>query len=278
MSSRPFDLQREVLPRAAMLRHRAEWARAYRAAEPFPHVVIDDLFDADLLDRVIAEYPRPDQIAWERFAREPDEQAGKLQSKHETDIPPFTRWFLYHLNSATVLELVEAITGIRGLVSDPYFDGGGLHQTLPGGRLMVHADFNRHHHLRLDRRINAILYLNRDWREEYGGHLELWDAEMRACRRRILPTFNRLVIFGTTDFTYHGHPDPLTCPEGRTRKSLALYYFTNGRPDDEKLGRKHATLWRRRPQDTRRLGPRARKLVRSLLPPIVTDFLWRRRD
>jgi hypothetical protein len=137
--------------------------------------------------------------------------------------------------------------------------------------LKVHADFNRHTRLQLDRRLNLLCYLNRDWREEYGGHLELWDREMKACVKRILPVFNRCVVFSTTDFSYHGHPDPLNCPKGWSRKSLALYYYTNGRPLDERSGQ-HSTLFQLRPGETvehRRYG--RKDLVRDCVPPI----LWR---
>src|ERR1041385_9291271 len=101
------------------------------------------------------------------------------------------------MNSFEMLLWLEALTGIEGLIPDPYFGGGGLHQIEPGGFLKIHADFNVHPKLHLDRRLNMLIYMNRDWREEYGGHLELWDAEMRKCRKRILPTFNRTVVFST---------------------------------------------------------------------------------
>jgi 2OG-Fe(II) oxygenase superfamily len=112
--------------------------------------------------------------------------------------------------------------------------------------------------------------LNKDWREEYGGHLQLWDRNMTRCEAKIAPIFNRVMIFSTTDFTYHGHPDPLQCPEGMTRKSLALYYFTNGRPAEEVTG-EHSTIFRARtPTDLRpTAAQRARKLARDLVPPIV---------
>ena len=122
------------------------------------------------------------------------------------------------------------MTGIQSLIPDPSFQGGGLHQIVPGGKLGIHADFNKHSRFGLDRRLNLLLYLNKNWREEYGGHLELWDRDMTHCEAKVAPIFNRVMVFGTTDFTYHGHPDPLRCPEGMTRKSLALYYFSDGRP------------------------------------------------
>jgi hypothetical protein len=103
-----------------------------------------------------------------------------------------------------------------------------------------------HPTLNLDRRINLLLYMNKDWKEEYGGHLELWDRTMSKRVHRVLPVFNRCVVFSTLDWAFHGHPEPLTCPPGWTRKSVALYYYTNGRPPEEKSA-DHGTLYKARP-------------------------------
>lgn len=111
--------------------------------------------------------------------------------------------------------------------------GSGLHQTLPGGLLQVHADFNRHKVTGLHRRVNMFVYLNPEWDEKYGGHLELWPRDLSKCEQRILPTLGRFVVFSTTDFSYHGHPAPLTCPPDRSRRSLALYYYTSTRPSED---------------------------------------------
>jgi 2OG-Fe(II) oxygenase superfamily len=259
------------LPLARM----AELAKAapadYAAARPFPHVVFDHFFDPALLDKVLAEFPQPGAIGWQRFdnARE-----IKLASAAEAAFGPVTRLLLYHLNSITFLEFLSKVTGIANLISDPCFDGGGLHQIVRGGKLAVHADFNKHPRYGLDRRLNVLLYLNRDWREEYGGHLELWNREMTRYEARVLPLFNRLMIFGTTDFTYHGHPEPLQCPPELTRKSLALYYFTNGRPAEEISG-EHSTLFRARANEEFKpdLRQRLRSAARELLPPILTRQL-----
>jgi Rps23 Pro-64 3,4-dihydroxylase Tpa1-like proline 4-hydroxylase len=137
---------------------------------------------------------------------------------------------------------LEALTGIEGLIPAPYFGGGGLHQIEPGGFLKIHADFNVHPKLKLDRRLNMLVYLNKDWRDEYGGHLELWDRDLSACRKKILPSFNRTVIFSTTDTSFHGHPHPLTAPVGMSRKSVSLYYYTAGRPEAERSA-PHDTLF-----------------------------------
>jgi hypothetical protein len=248
---------------------------SYLGAKPFPHIVFDNFFDPDLLDLILAEFPRPNQIKWQQFD---NAQEIKLASAKEATFGPVTRLLLYHLNSMTFLEFLSGVTGIENLISDPSLDGGGLHQIVRGGKLGIHADFNKHGKFGLDRRLNLLLYLNKDWREEYGGHLELWDRGMTHCEAKILPVFNRMMIFGTTDFTYHGHPEPLRCPEGMTRKSLALYYFTNGRPAEEISGA-HSTVFRDRHEGEFRLTPaqRLRNLAKDLLPPIVTRTLRRMR-
>ena len=217
----------------------------YAEAEPFPHVVIDDLFSEEVLRAIIEEFPSPSGIDWNKFNNREEQ---KLASTRETQMGDMTRLFLYQLNSSIFINFLETLTGIKGLIPDPHFWGGGLHQIERGGFLKIHADFNRHERLDLDRRLNLLLYLNEGWREEYGGYLELWNRDMTQSIQKILPVFNRTVIFSTTDYSYHGHPDALKCPVGQTRKSLALYYYSNGRPPEELSG-DHGTLFKKRPNE-----------------------------
>ena len=216
------------------LRHDpAALAPRYAAAEPFPHIVLDGLFEDAALDAVLREFPSPDAMrSWLNF-NSPREK--KLGFWHERSAVSDTiRRFLDAMNGFEMTLFLEQLTGIEGLIPDPYFAGGGLHQIEPGGYLKIHSDFNFHPKLKVDRRLNMLIYLNRDWREEWGGHLELWDGDLRACRERVLPLFNRTVIFSTTDRSYHGHPHPLLSPPGVTRKSVSLYYYTAGRPEEER--------------------------------------------
>jgi Rps23 Pro-64 3,4-dihydroxylase Tpa1-like proline 4-hydroxylase len=213
----------------------------YHTAEPFPHIVIDGLFDDAELDAIVADFPKPEETRWMKFDSPTEKKLGYFH-EHST-ITDRVRRFLDAMNGFEMLLFLEAMTGIEGLIADPYFGGGGLHQIEPGGFLKVHADFNVHPKLKLDRRANMLIYLNRDWREEWGGHLELWNASMTECRKRILPSFNRTVVFSTTDTSYHGHPHPLTSPPGVTRKSVSLYYYTAGRPEEERSA-PHDTIFR----------------------------------
>jgi Rps23 Pro-64 3,4-dihydroxylase Tpa1-like proline 4-hydroxylase len=245
----------------------------YLQAKPFPHVVFDNFFDPAILDQVLEEFPKPGAIRWQKFE---NSKEIKLASAEEISFGPATRLLMYHLNSITFLEFLSNVTGIKNLIADPGFQGGGLHQILPGGKLGVHADFNKHPEFGLDRRLNLLVYLNKDWKESYGGHLQLWDREMRLCQAKVLPIFNRVMVFGTTDYTYHGHPDPLQCPEGMTRKSLALYYFSNGRPAEEISG-EHSTVFRE-PKDKEfslSLKQRIGNLANDFIPPVLSRQLRR---
>ncbi|MEQ9000855.1 MAG: 2OG-Fe(II) oxygenase [Coleofasciculus sp. B1-GNL1-01] len=251
-----------------------KYQESYSQAQPFPHVVIDDFLPEFVLDEILQEFPKPGSIDWQKFDVSSQK---KLGSKSELQMGEATRMLLYQLNSSTFINFLEKLTSIEGIIPDPHFVGGGLHQIEPGGYLKMHVDFNRHTRLNLDRRLNLLLYLNKDWQEDYGGHLELWDREMKQCKKKILPIFNRCVIFNTTDFSYHGHPEPLTCPEGQTRKSLALYYYSNGRPAAEITGSDHSTLFKTRPGEDFRVNTSSgintgiNTLIKKLVPPILID-------
>lgn len=256
---------------------------SYINAPPFPHIVLDNFLPPWVLEEILTEFPKPDEIGWQKFDR-PAEK--KLASTSEQQMGETTRSLLYQLNSATFIEFLEQLTGISGIIPDPHFVGGGLHQIERGGFLKVHVDFNRHRRLNLDRRLNLLIYLNKDWREEYGGYFELWNRDMSACKQKVLPIFNRCVIFNTTDFSYHGHPDPLNCPEDRTRKSLALYYYSNGRPASEISG-EHTTIFRSRPgedQDVegnkvslkKQIKRETQKWAEKLTPPIFFDLFGKK--
>ncbi len=215
------------------LHHDARDLRAqYNSGDPFPHVVIDGLFDDAALEAVLRDFPDPKSMRWMEFDSPQEKKLG--YSYERSNVSKIVRDFLNDMNSFEMLLWLEALTGIDGLIPDPYFGGGGLHQIEPGGFLKIHADFNVHPKLKLDRRLNMLVYLNKNWKEEYGGHLELWDRDRKTCRKRIPPVFNRTVIFSTTDTSFHGHPHPLTSPAGVTRKSVSLYYYTAGRPAEER--------------------------------------------
>lgn len=227
------------------------WAQSnadiYAKANPFPCVTIDNFLPVDVAERILEEFPPPEFDGYSQ----PDNtwqkrKLGRVQDKKFSGLSPYVRLALNELNAMGAVEFLEQLTGIKGLIPDPHFRGGALHQILPGGKLAIHADFNQDRARNLKRRLNMLIYLNKDWEPHYGGDLELWNEAMTQCEQRITPIFNRAVIFSTNKTSYHGHPDPLECPPGCTRKSIALYYYTAGQ-DDEVLEPFHSTLWQCRP-------------------------------
>lgn len=240
----------------------------YNRAEPFPHIVIDEFLPRPIIDMCLAEFDRARHdkqtlynAAQERFKREfkPDELS---------DGP---RRLFYAFNSRPFIQIIENITGINGLIPDPYYLGGGFHEIHTGGHLSIHADFNHHQMMHLERRINVLIYLNDDWSDQFGGQLELWDKEMKRCHWSILPLANRCVIFNTTSESNHGNPNAVNHPDGRSRKSIALYYYTATWAPDK---RDHNTLFRARPGTAdagNRVISKMIELTRDLAPPL----LWR---
>jgi Rps23 Pro-64 3,4-dihydroxylase Tpa1-like proline 4-hydroxylase len=251
-----------------------ERAGEYRNNRPFPHIYIDDFLPAEAAEAALREFPAPRELTWQEFK---SQQERKLAFDMVEKLPAADRDVLYFLNSRPMLTFLETLTGIKSVISDPYYVGGGLHQINPGGKLEVHADFNRHDRFQLDRRINVLIYLNKDWKEEYGGHFELWNREMTHAEQKILPVFNRCTIFNTTSFSYHGHPTPLACPPDRTRKSIAAYYYTNGRPEEE-VSKAHSTLFQQRPGAAPAIQSLAKSIVRAVVRPILSGTNRRVRD
>lgn len=219
---------------------------AYVNANPFPHTVIDNFFPQEVITKIIENFPArkvQDEVVYE---------LGRI-GHHKRQVPPsscngFNRNLFAFLNSAPMLKFLESLSGIKSLIPDPYFNGGGYHETFRGGFLGIHADFRLNKQLNLHRRLNMIIYLNEDWQDEWGGQLELWDKSMKKKVVGISPVINRCAIFSTDADSYHGHPDQLNCPESRSRRSIALYYYTASENIYDEVPDKH-TVYVERPEE-----------------------------
>ena len=246
-----------------------EMTSAYQAASPFPHVVIDDFLPPAVLDKVLDRFNAmqpADDMAFDR----PQE---RFKSSFQPDVlDDELRQLFYSFNSRPFIKVMENITGIKGLIPDPYFLGAGIHVIKQGGHLSVHADFNHHVIMNLERRINVLIYLNKDWRPEYGGSLELWDEGMTTREHDIVPLFNRCVIFNTTSNSQHGNPQPVAHPGEVSRKSIALYYYTSTWDGSK---RSHTTQFQVRPGsgDKRDWRIKIREMKDDLLPPVLARRL-----
>jgi len=214
----------------------------YQSAAPYPHIVIDDFLKPEAAKAAMAEYPPLEPERWNNYLHINER---KFSNTDPSTWGPTLQRILEELNSPRFVHFVGELLGVEKLIADPSLEGGGLHQSARGGFLNIHADFTVHPHKRnWQRRANIILYLNEDWKREYGGDLELWSTDMKQCVQKISPVANRAVIFTTDATSFHGHPEPMKCPEETARRSLALYYFS---VEDEPMVR--STDYRPRPGD-----------------------------
>jgi len=224
-----------------MIRKDIDWpamAATYRQAAPFPHVVIDDFFEPEVAAALEREVPPFDDPLWMEYSNPIEE---KRVLNHWDRFPAVTYRAFTLLNEGLV-EPLRQMTGLAELTSDIGLHGGGWHLHGRGGKLNVHLDYSIHPKLGLERRLNLIVYLTPGWDPAWGGALGLWshDAQAHAPKemvRSVDCAFNRAVIFDTTMHSWHGLPDPLACPVGMYRKSIAVYYLTPPREEAPDRGK-----------------------------------------
>lgn len=218
-------------------------SETYQQAHPYPFAQFDNFLEEWAARQAMEAFPKVQDDGWIHYVHVNEKKHG-LNKKDL--IPEFLREVIEKLNTDEFVAALSKLTGIEGLKADPTLEGGGLHQSQRGGYLNIHADFTVHPHKRhWRRRVNLLIYLNEGWKPEYRGELELWTRDMQACAQRISPVFNRCVIFNTDEDSYHGLPDPIQCPEDMSRKSIALYYFT----EEKNTPRRRGTNYRARPGD-----------------------------
>ena len=261
--------------------------KKFKDAIPFPHLIIDNFLPINEANLIANDFPKPKQINWHKSGSgaNPDGidfEGVKLQCSSESEYPENIRILMHEFNSQGFLNFLKKLCGIEYIFGDPYYESCGLHSTGKGGRLMIHADVNRYPYPELaDQYLNVIYYVTPNWKDEWGGKLELWDKKLSSCKKAIAPKFNRLVIFETTKNSYHGHPHPLETPYEKRRNSLAAYYyipstnFSRSQYDQVKT-----VLWQR----TNKLDKffsiaffkhKLNLLALDLIPPIVTRYFFK---
>ena len=204
-------------------------AAGYKSSEPFPHTIIDGFLTQKGYNKICKAFPKNNDEIWKTPTN--THTVGKSVTKNgsiglkEILYANDARRFFHELNSSLFLNFLERLTGIKGLIPDPYFAEGGFHKSSSGGYLDIHADFSHHDKLGLERRINLIFYLNDNWLETYGGELGLYNKNYKKVVS-IAPIANRMAIFTTSDQSFHGFPEKITCPAKIYRKSIALYYYS----------------------------------------------------
>jgi Rps23 Pro-64 3,4-dihydroxylase Tpa1-like proline 4-hydroxylase len=236
-----------LFPYAKWNTHLRTLADTYQKNRPFPHIQLEEFLDPEIALAIAKEFPAAGTDAWTQYKHHNENKLG--MAKREL-FPPKLGVVADELNSPEFVSWLSKLTGIPHLHADASLEGGGLHQSGRGGFLNVHTDFSMHHyHKNWRRRVNVIVYLNPGWKEEWGGAIEFWEKGekgVKACAAKYAPLLNRAVIFTTDDRSLHGFPDPLSCPEGESRKSLAFYYYTQ---EENAHVAAHSTDYYSRPQD-----------------------------
>jgi Rps23 Pro-64 3,4-dihydroxylase Tpa1-like proline 4-hydroxylase len=213
--------------------------------DPFKHIIIDSFLPEQFARNCLTDFPSLEEGCWQKSEIPGIEVKYRSDWKSEFDAPGSLSYAVRILQSSLFLCAISDRLGIEKLVSDPYFTGGGLNVTTRGGLLDVHVDGNYHDATGLNRRANAIWYLNDGWETEWGGEFGIYENHGRTLHKSVPPIFNRLVVFDSHDFSYHGLPNPINFPEHSPRRSLILYYYTKApRPMNQiSVQEPHSALW-----------------------------------
>ena len=225
----------------------AAMASRYQTALPVPHICLDNFLSPGFANDVASGFPSLAEAKEIGRAFKAVNEKGKVQITDSSKFLPPVKALHDLLASTEFLAAVEVLTGIPNLLADPEMVGGGIHETGPRGHLDVHVDFNYIEKRELHRRLNILIYFNDDWAEDWGGNFELWDQSVENCMASFSPIFNRMCMFDTNEISFHG-VTAVKCPEGRSRKSFAAYYYTREAPEGWD-GTSHSTIFKPRPDE-----------------------------
>ena len=235
-----LDELMEALSSERLTRIAETYKNDYAKNPPFPHIAIDGIFPDSVLQELLRENPeswvdpetrciRDDRARCVKFHKTIDAK-GKSLMTNEDGLGPITTIVFTLMKSSNFVQFLQKLTGINHLIPDPNNDGSGIQYSVRGGHLGIHADFNQNRDLKLHRRVNAFIHLNPDWKEEYGGHLELWNRNLTRCENRIITGLGRFVAFTSNDFSYHGFPVPIAAPEGKQCQTCQTHNDIDLRP------------------------------------------------
>lgn len=241
----------------------------FDSALPFQHLIIENLFRQDYL-ALISDLIQINPEYEMKTVKGLDEETWR--SKGSQRLPPAVKAYFNLVNSEAFISFLTRITGIENIIVDANLKGGGLHETRRGGHFGIHRDFDFHADNMLSNSLAVLTYLNRDWKEEYGGALELWNKN--ECVKKVYPHFGTTIILIHSDISFHGHPNGLNCPDFISRKSLASRYYTNQFAPYVKHARRSSTFLER---DKRYFDkPKFKHGIRMAIPPFFWNIMPRR--
>jgi hypothetical protein len=196
---------------------------SFQNAKPYEYVIIPNFLNDDYANFFSEKFPIVDN-SWHKY-NNPFEVKYAFDNINTLD--PILRDLFYHLSTDKLIKIFSDISNIPNLAYDPYLHGAGLHLHPRNGRLGMHLDYEKHPYLEnRERRLNIILYLNKEWKDEWNGATELWNEDMSECKVKSPIRFNTAIVFRTNDISWHGVPEKILCPENMMRKSFAYYYIS----------------------------------------------------
>jgi hypothetical protein len=215
------------LPFGSWIHEIPTYKTRYSQAKPYEHVIIPNFFETSFAEALFQQFPKDSEPDWYEY----NSPIERKKAKNRFATHQFLIESLYQdvLVNETFLSFMRELTGIDNLLADEWRHGQGAHIHGNNGILQLHLDYMIHPISKKERRINLLIYLSKNWKDEYNGHLELWNKDCTQCEQKILPQFNQAVIFNTCDISYHGLPRPIQCPPDQFRQSLAIYYVSSPR-------------------------------------------------
>ncbi len=216
--------------------------------KPFDHFYINNFLPLKFAKLCEKSFPDLKKFKWDYKKIDNIEVKHRSVWKSEFDIPDNIVDIVRILNSSIILKTLSKVFKIEKILPDPYFMGGGLNISEKGGALGTHIDGNYNDQTGLNRRLNAIIYLTKNWKINYGGELGFYNYNGKKLIKCIEPRFNRLVVFNTNDYSYHGIPNKINYPKTNPRKSIILYYYTKAKREksETKISKPHSALWVKR--------------------------------
>jgi len=215
--------------------------------DPFSHFCLDNFLNEDFANEVHDAFPSYEEALTLGLQFNAVNEKFKIQIVDPKKFPKPILELHELLATDEFVAKVSNMLNIPNLIADPELVGGGIHETNSGGHLDVHIDFNYIPERDLHRRVNILLYFNKNWKEEYGGYFDIWNKDVSERKGYFAPTFNRACGFSTGDFSWHG-VTPINCPTEVIRKSFAVYYYTKEAPEGWD-GSKHSTIFKARPDE-----------------------------
>ena len=202
--------------------------------KPFSNIIIPNFLNLDYINKIENVFIN-DYNNWYKYDN-PLEK--KLAYDNINNLEKPLKDIFYLLSSDIMIKKLRILTGINDLEYDEFLHGAGLHAHPRGGKLAIHLDYEKHPISGKERRINIILYVSKNWKEEWNGHTELWNKDISKCVIKSPVIYNSAFIFKTNDISWHGLPEEIKCPEGVYRKSIAYYYVSSltSKPNKNKKG------------------------------------------